>query len=114
LAERMKDCHQRLEEHHDALHLQAHQEALSSSAFWGANLVVWYTINRQLTLSSHIDQVRKKVVQRLGVLGSPEQQLIHLMMDCACPILTFAVCSHIRKLQVLQSKCLHSDIGAPW
>jgi hypothetical protein len=32
------------------------------------------TLDKWLTWSSRIDQVRKKASQRLGVLGSPEQE----------------------------------------
>jgi hypothetical protein len=36
------------------------------------------------------------------------------MMDYACPILMSAACSHLRKLLVIQSKCLRIATGAPW
>jgi hypothetical protein len=36
------------------------------------------------------------------------------MMDYACPIWRSAPCSHVRKLQVLQSKCLRIATGATW
>jgi hypothetical protein len=36
------------------------------------------------------------------------------MMDYACPIWRSAACSHLRKLQVIQSKCLRIATGAPW
>jgi hypothetical protein len=36
------------------------------------------------------------------------------MMDRPCPISRFAAQSHIRKLQVIQSKCLRIATGAPW
>jgi hypothetical protein len=42
------------------------------------------------------------------------KQLIRPMMDYACPAWRFAARSHIRKLQVLQSKCLRVATGAPW
>jgi hypothetical protein len=42
------------------------------------------------------------------------KQLIHPMMDYACPIWRSAARSHVRKLQVLQSKRLHIAIEAPW
>jgi hypothetical protein len=87
------------------------------------------TLDKRLTWSSHIDQVRKKASRRLGVLGSLlnrrsglsirngillYRQLIRPMMDSACPIWRSAARSHIRKLQVLQSKCLCIATGAPW
>jgi hypothetical protein len=42
------------------------------------------------------------------------KQLIRPIMDYACPIWRSAVRSHVRKLQVLQSKCLHIATDAPW
>jgi hypothetical protein len=36
------------------------------------------------------------------------------MMDYACPAWRSAARSHVRRLQVLQSKCLRLDTGAPW
>jgi len=42
------------------------------------------------------------------------KQLIHPMMDYACHAWRSAVRSHVRRLQVLQSKCLRLATGAPW
>jgi hypothetical protein len=42
------------------------------------------------------------------------KQLIHPMMDYACPAWRSAARTHIRRLQVLQSKCLCLTTGAPW
>jgi hypothetical protein len=42
------------------------------------------------------------------------KQLILPMMDYACPILKSAARIHVRKLQVLQSKCLRIATSAPW
>jgi len=36
------------------------------------------------------------------------------MMDYACPAWRSAACTHVRRLQVLQSKCLRLATGAPW
>ena len=36
------------------------------------------------------------------------------MMDYACPAWRSAAHSHVRRLQVLQSKCLRLATGAPW
>jgi hypothetical protein len=36
------------------------------------------------------------------------------MMEYGCPIWWSAACSHLRKLQVIQSKCLRIATGAPW
>jgi hypothetical protein len=79
--------------------------------------------------SKHIDQVRKKAAQRLGILGPLlnrrsslsnrngvllYKQLIRPMMDYACPVWRSAAHSHIQKLQVLQSKCLRIATNSPW
>jgi len=42
------------------------------------------------------------------------KQLIRPMMDYVCPIWRSATRSHIKKLQVLQSKCLRIATNAPW
>jgi hypothetical protein len=42
------------------------------------------------------------------------KQLIRAMMDYACPIWRSAAHTHVRKLQVLQSKCLLIATNAPW
>jgi hypothetical protein len=87
------------------------------------------TLDKRLTWSTHIDQVRNKASQRLGVLGPLLnrrsdlsirngvllfRQLIRLMMDYACPTWRSAARCHIRELQVLQSNCLRIATGAPW
>jgi hypothetical protein len=36
------------------------------------------------------------------------------MMDYACPVCRSAACNHIRKLQVLQSKCNSIATSSPW
>jgi hypothetical protein len=87
------------------------------------------TFDKRLTWSTHIDQVRKKVSQRLGVVGPLLnrrsglyisngvllfRQLIRPMMDYACPIWKSAARCHIRKLQMLQLKCLRIATGAHW
>ena len=79
--------------------------------------------------SLHIVQVRKKAAKRLHLLGSLlhrrsglsirngillYKQLMRPMMDYACPIWRSAASSHLRKLQVIQSKCLRIATGAPW
>ena len=40
--------------------------------------------------------------------------LICPMIDYACPVWKSTVRTHVRRLQVLQSKCLRLAIGAPW
>jgi hypothetical protein len=87
------------------------------------------SLDKRLTWATHIDQVRKKASQRLGVLGPLfnrrsgvsirngvllYRQLIRSMMDYACPVWRSAARSHIRKLQVLQSKYLRIATSAPW
>ena len=42
------------------------------------------------------------------------KQLIRPMMDYACPAWRSAALSHVRRLQVLQCKCLRLATGAPW
>ena len=87
------------------------------------------TLDKRLTWSPHIDQVRKKTAQRMGMLDpllsrSSDlsvrnvvllyKQLIRTMMDYACPAWRPAARTHVRRLQVLQSKCLRLATGAPW
>jgi hypothetical protein len=87
------------------------------------------TLDTQLSWSAHVNQVGKKAAQILGLLGPLlnrrsglsvrngvllYKQLIRPIMDYACPIWRFAVRSHVRKLQVLQSKCLRIATKAPW
>jgi len=49
---------------------------------------------------------------RIGVLLY--KQLIRPMMDYACPAWRSDARSHVRRLQVLQSKCLRLATAAPW
>ena len=87
------------------------------------------TLDKLLSLSPHIDQVRKKTTQRMGMLGpllnrksDPSvrngvllyKQHICPMMDYACPAWRSAARTHVRRLQVVQSKCLRLATGAPW
>jgi hypothetical protein len=87
------------------------------------------TLDKRLTWSPHIDQVKKKTAQRMGMLGPTlkgksefsvkngaliYKQLIRPMMDYACPGWWTAARSHVRRLHVLQSKCLRLATGAPW
>jgi hypothetical protein len=86
------------------------------------------TLDTRLTWSPHIDQVRR-TAQRMGMLGPLlnrksdlsvrngvllYKQLIRPLMDYVCPAWRSAARSHVRKLQVLQSKCLRLATGAPW
>jgi hypothetical protein len=87
------------------------------------------TLDTRITRSAHVNQVKKKAAQRLGVLVPIlnrrsglsvrsdvllYKQLIRPTMDYACPIWRSAARSHVRKLQVLQSKCLRIATHAPW
>ena len=42
------------------------------------------------------------------------KQLIRPVMDYACPAWRSAARTHVRRLKVLQSKCLRLATGAPW
>jgi len=85
------------------------------------------TLDKRLTWSPHIDQVRKRADQRRGMLGPlPSRksdltvrngvllykQLIRPTINYACPAWTSAACSHVRRLHVLQSKFLRRATGA--
>jgi hypothetical protein len=87
------------------------------------------TLDKRLTWSPHIVRVRKKPAQWMGMLGPLlnrksdlsvrngvllYKQLIRPMMDYACPAWRSAARSHVRRLQVLQFKCLRLVTGAPW
>jgi len=87
------------------------------------------TLDTRLTWSPHIDLMRKRSAQRMGMLGPLlnrksdlsvrngvllYKQLIRPMMDYACPTWRSAARSHVRRLQVLQSKCLRLATGVPW
>jgi hypothetical protein len=86
-------------------------------------------LDTRLTWSAHVDQVRKRAAQRLGVLGPLlnrrsglsirngvlfYKKLIRSMTDYACPIWRAAARSHVQKLQALQSKCLRIATNALW
>jgi hypothetical protein len=86
------------------------------------------TLDKRLTWSKHIDQVRKKAAQRLGALGPLlnrisglsirngvllYKQLIRPMMDYTCQVWISAARSHIKRVRVLQSKCLRIATIAP-
>ena len=86
------------------------------------------TLDKRLTWSPHIEQVSRRTAQRMGLLGPLlnrsdlsirngvllYKQLIRLLMDYACPTWRSAARTHVRRLQVLQSKCLRLVTGAPW
>ena len=87
------------------------------------------TLDTRLSWSPHIDQVRKKTAQRMGMLDALlnkrsdisirngvllHTQLIRPMMDYACPAWRLAARTHVGMLQVLQSKFLRLARGVPW
>jgi hypothetical protein len=87
------------------------------------------TLDRRLTWSPHIHQISRRTAQRMGMLGPLlnrrselsirngvllYKQVIRPLMDYACPVWRSAVRSHVRRLQVLQFKCLRLITGAPW
>jgi hypothetical protein len=77
------------------------------------------TLDTQLTWLPHIDQVTKKVAQRLGVVSIRNElllykQLICPVMDYAYHICRLAADTHIKEEEVHQFKCLHLATNAPW
>lgn len=78
------------------------------------------TLDKQLTWSNHVDQVRNRAAQRLGRLGPLlirtglsirnafllYKQLIPSMMDYVFSIWRSAASTHNRKVQVLKFNCL--------
>jgi hypothetical protein len=90
---------------------------------------VGITVDKGLTCLPHVDYARKKSVQRMGMLvplinGKSDlsvtnrflltKQLIRPLMDYACPSCNCAARSHVRRLQVSQSKCFRLGNFAPW
>jgi hypothetical protein len=65
------------------------------------------TLDTQLIWSTHIDQVRQKVVQRLRVLRPLLKMTSGLYQEWSSAV-------HIRKLQVFQYKCLRIVTSALW
>ena len=95
-------------------------------------VTAWYMgvmLDRWLMWNLHIDLVRWKVSQRIGIL-SPllhlqrsllignimllYKQLIQTLMDCACLVWWHVAPTHLKLLQAIQSKNLHSALGTPW
>ena len=90
---------------------------------------VGLTLDKRLTWSPHSVQVRKKNAKRMCILGPflnresdlsvrnevlLYKQLIRSMMEHACLAWRSAARTHVRRIQVLQSKCLRLATGAPW
>jgi hypothetical protein len=106
---------QRFFQHRPVTHFGEPIEWVDTTRYLGV------TLDRRLTWSRLIDQFRKRIAQRMGMLGSLlnrksdiyirngvllYNQLIRPMMDYACPAWRSVARSHVRRLQVLQSKCL--------
>ena len=86
------------------------------------------TLDTRLTWSPHIDEFRKRTGQRMGMLvpllNSKSdlsvrntvllfEHLVRPLMDYACTARRSAASTHIRRLQLLQSRCLRLRTGAP-
>ena len=133
----MENRHNRFKELRD--HLRASRTALHSApisdSFRGAKKLGRYdslsgvTQDKRLTWSPHIEEVSRRTAQMMGLLGPLlnrrsdlsigngvllYKQLIHPLMDYACPACRSAARTHVRSLQVLQSKCLRLVTGASW
>jgi len=94
-------------------------EWVQTTRYLGVNLDTW------LTWSPQIYQGRRKLGMRDPLLNRKSdlfvgnrvllyKQLIRPMMEYACPAWRSAARTHVRRLQVLQSKCLRLATGAPW
>src|SRR5215469_5734156 len=133
----MENRHQRLQELRDDFRSSRSSlhSAPTSHSFRRTNPVVdttrylGVTLDKRLTWSPHIGQVSKRTAQRMGLLGPLlnrwsqlsirngmllYKQLVRPLMDYACPVWRSAARTHVRRLQVLQSKCLRLVTGAPW
>ena len=88
---------------------------------------LWVTMNKRLTWSPEIEQVSRRTAQRMGLLGSLlnkrsdlpirngvvlYKQVTRPLTDYACFAWRSAARTHVRRLQVLQSKCLRLVTGA--
>ena len=123
-----------LRDHSRACWTARHSAPISDS-FRGAKHLGRYgslsgvTLGKRLTWSPHIEQVSRRTAQRMGLPGPLlnrrsdlsirngvllYKQLIRPLMDYACPAWRSAARTHVRRLQVLQSKCLRLVTGAPW
>ena len=133
----MENRHKHFKELRD--HLRANWTALFSApisdSFRGTNHLGRYDslsgviLENPRTWSPHIEQVSRRTAQRMGLLGPLlkrrsdlsirngvllYKQLIRPLMDYAGPALRSAARTHVRRLQVLQSKCLRLLTVAPW
>jgi len=86
------------------------------------------TLDKRLICSSHFDHVTKKTVQRMGMLDPLlnrisdlsvkngvllYKQLTRPMVDYACAAWSSTARTHVRRLQVLHSKCIRLATAAP-
>ena len=86
-------------------------------------------LEKQLTWSPLIDQVRKKIAKRMGKLVLLMNKMsdfsvrngvrlckqhIRPIMDFVCPAWRSAVRTHVRRQQVLQSKCFALLLVPPY
>src|SRR5215510_6793971 len=87
------------------------------------------TLDKRLTWSPHIGQVSKRTAQRMGLLGPLlnrwselsirngvllYKQLVRPLMYYACPVWRSASGTQVRRLQVVEVKCLRLVTGGPW
>lgn len=98
-----------------SLHSDPHTEPIQ----WvNTALYVGVTNNTQLTRSNHINQVRKKaahiISQSFSNSASLCKKLVPPHTDYACNMQRSATCIHVRKLQVVQTKCLNITTNPPW
>ena len=133
----MENRHKSIKELRD--HLRASRTALHSApavTLFGEPInwvdtirYLWVNLDKRLTWSPHIEQVSSRTAQRMGLLGPLlkrrsdlsirkgvllYKQLIRPLMDYACPAWRSDARTHLRGLQVLQSKCLRLVTCAPW
>jgi hypothetical protein len=93
------------------------------------NTLFGCTLDKRLTWSPHIDQVRKRTARRMGLLVPLlsrrselsirngvllYKQIIRIVMDFTFPAWRSAAPTNVRKLQVLQSKCICFVTVALW
>jgi len=133
----MENRHKRFKElrHHLRASGTALHSAPISDSFRGADqfgrydLLSGVTLDKRLTWWPHIEQVSRRTAQSMGLLVPLlnrrsdlsirngvllYKHLIRPLMDYACPAWRSAARTHIRRLQVLQSKCLRLVTIAPW
>jgi hypothetical protein len=104
-------------------------QSLGESIQWVESARYLVYLDTQLTWLAHVNQVRMRAAKRLSLLGLLlnrrnglfvrkwvliYKQLIRFMMHYACPMWRSAARSHVRKLQVLQSRFLRIATNAPW